>query len=573
LNIRNVNLRLLIAACAACGLGLLASAPAMAAEVSVEEKVWAPTDPPPSPYVTTDTPNKATLVFAAAAREQNQVTVTESAKSGDLVDLRVIDAGAPLNPGPGCTGGGPPGSPANCTMHAPKPAKQIYCGKICVQYEPGSGWLASMRVELSDGDDSFDGSAFRGDYRNEYVELVGGGSGDDRISTGSAGDEIDPGTGHDEIHSGDGHDRVFATPTADGSDLYDLGPDSFDMVSYAARSEPVQADADGGGAAGEGDRFAGVEFLIGGSADDVLSGTYALVGGPGDDRLRGSEGRDWIFGSGGNDTLQGGGGDDDVDGEDGNDLLEGGEGDDRLEEEPRTTEGDNLSLAESHFGSTTGADVGKGGGGNDILDLGPEDDIERGEAGKDWVYGGSGKDKVHGGPDADIVAGEAGSDRMWGGGGADVLRSGRNEEHWYTHPPKPLDTWSDRVDCGAGRDRVSANPWDVVRLCERRSPLPAAGFLKLRRDPAAGTARLSITAVGPGRLLILGRGVSGTELALDGAARTWRNPLVIPIAARGGALQALRHRGQVTLRVIAKFVPNEGPTRQASTNVRLVLSR
>jgi hypothetical protein len=162
---------------------------------------------------------------------------------------------------------------------------------------------------------------------------------------------------------------------------------------------------------------------------------------------------------------------------------------------------------------------------------------------------------------------------MWGGGGEDVLRSGRNEEHWYIDPPEPLDTWSDRVDCGAGRDRATANPWDVVRLCERRSPLPAAGFPRLRRDPAAGTARLSISALGPGRLLVLGRGVSGTEFALDKAARTRRNPLVVPIAARGGALRALQQRGQVTLRVIAKFIPNEGPTRQASTNVRLVLSR
>jgi hypothetical protein len=77
-----VNLRLPIATCAGCV-------------------------PPPSPYGTTDTYNKAALVFTAAAGEQNQVTVTESAKSGDLVNLQVIDAGAPLSPGPSCSGGGP----------------------------------------------------------------------------------------------------------------------------------------------------------------------------------------------------------------------------------------------------------------------------------------------------------------------------------------------------------------------------------------------------------------------------------------------------------------------------------
>lgn len=347
------------------------------------------------------------------------------------------------------------------------------------------------------------------------------------------------------------------------------------MVSYAARSEPVQADPTGGGAAGEGDRFAGMEFLIGGSAGDVLSGVYALVGGPGQDLLQGSEGRDWIYGGDGDDTLRGRGGNDEVDGENGDDLLEGDAGDDRLREDPRATEGDNLSLVGSGYGDplTTGADVGKGGEGDDILDLGPEDDIELGQAGKDWVYGGDGQDKAYGGPDDDIVAGEAGSDLMRGGGGNDVLRSGRNEEHWYTHPPDPLDTWPDRVDCGAGHDRASANPWDSVRHCERRWPLlPIAGLGKPRLDPATGTARLPITAIGPGKLLVTGGGFSPTEIALDESAHTRKNPLLVTIAARGWALQALQQQGYATLRVVLRFTPNEGPSRQTSASVRLVRS-
>jgi Ca2+-binding RTX toxin-like protein len=395
--------------------------------------------------------------------------------------------------------------------------------------------------------------------------------GDDRISTGSDDDEIDPGAGRDEVHSGDGHDRVFATAAPDGPDLYDLGPDGFDMVSYAARTEPVQLEATGGGAPGENDRFAGVEFLVGGSAGDVLSGTYAQVGGPGDDRLRGSEERDWIFGGEGNDVLRGGGGDDELDGEDGNDLLEGDKGDDRLREDPRATVGDNLSLVGSGIGSTTGADIGKGGDGHDIVDLGPEDDIELGEAGKDWVYGGSGQDKVYGGADADIVAGEAGSDRIWGGGGADIIRSGRSEEHWYKYPPQPLDTWSDRVDCGSGKDTASANPWDSLLHCERRSRLLVARFGTPRLNLTTGTARLPIAAIGPGRLLISGHGVSPVEIGLTGGRRTLKHPLIAEIAARGGALRALEGRGHVTLPIVVQLVPNEGPTRQRATSVRLAL--
>lgn len=568
------NLRLLLAACVVCGLGLVASAPAIAAEVRVEEKLWVAADQPPAPYGSEeDSYNQAVLVFTAAVGEQNQVTAAVAAKNGDLVTLQIVDAGASLSPGPGCTGGGPPGSTVNCTMHAPKSATQIACGKMCIKFEPGTGWSASMRVELGDGNDSFDGSSFQGEYTQRYVEVVVGGAGEDRISTGSAKDEIDPGAGQDEVHSGNGQDRVLAGPTADGPDLYDLGPEGLDIVSYEARAEPIQADAGGGGGAGEGDRFTGVGFLIGGSAGDVLSGTNALVGGPGEDLLSGTEERDFIFGGAGNDTLRGGGGDDSVDGEDGDDLLEGGEGDDRLREEPREAENDNLSSIGFGFGSTSGADVGKGGGGNDILDLGPEDDVEWGEAGEDWVYGGDGQDQAHGGPGADIVAGEAGSDRLWGDGGEDFLRSGRVEEHWYTYPPRPLDTWSDRVDCGPGRDKVAANPWDRVRRCEQTSPLPVAGFRKLRQDRAAGTARLAVTTIGPGRLFVRGRGVSPVEITLDESAHTRKNPLVVTIAARGRALQALQQRGQVTLEVVVKYVPNEGLPRQASTDVHLVLSR
>jgi hypothetical protein len=118
-----------------------------------------------------------------------------------------------------------------------------------------------------------------------------------------------------------------------------------------------------------------------------------------------------------------------------------------------------------------------------------------------------------------------------------------------------------------------ANPWDLVQRCEQRSPLPVAGFQKLRRNRAAGTARLSITTIGPGRLFVQGRGVSPTEIALDERAHTREDPLVITIAARGGALQALRRRGRVTLGLVVKYVPTEGFSRRARTNVRLVLSR
>lgn len=567
LSARNQIRRLLALTGAVLAVGLLAAGNAGAAEVRVEETLWDPAS------TSAESLNRDLLVYTASPGESNRLVVESKGKSGEFVQLGVLDSGAPLSAGAGCTGGGAPGTPVTCTMHAPKYNEQIYCGRDCAQFKPGTGWLASMRIELGDGDNSFDGSSLSGEYPDVYPMVVHSGAGSDRIATGSGNDEVDPGAGPDEVHTGKGYDRVLATATPDGPDLYDLGGNGFDMVSYAARQVPVVADASGGGTAGESDRYEGVQFLVGGSADDRLSGVYALQGNGGEDLLTGTEGRDWIFGNDGNDTLRGMGGNDEMDGGNGDDLLEGGAGDDRVQELGQSTVGDNLSLVETTNEQTSGNDVAIGGEGNDILELGLENDVGRGEGGEDWLYGEGGRDRLYGGPGPDIVAGEAGSDQMWGGAGNDFLRAAQTAEQWYVYGSQPLDTWGDQVDCGSGKDRSAANPWDSVRDCERRSVFRAVRFGKPRRDRADGTARLPLRLTGPATLLIGGAGVVPQQVAVSEATYNSKHPLPVEIAARGSALARLRARGQVGLQVRVSLVPAEGPTRAVKTPVRLLLAR
>jgi hypothetical protein len=131
------------------------------------------------------------------------------------------------------------------------------------------------------------------------------------------------------------------------------------------------------------------------------------------DTIRGSAFGDTINGLAGNDKLSGVGGDDCVRGNAGNDRLDGGAGNDKL----------------------------TGGTGNDKLSGGSGEDRLSGEAGNDRLSGGSGKNTFYGGSGKDTI-------------------SARNGEQ-------------DRIDCGTGKDKVTADRVDRVKQnCERISLPP-----------------------------------------------------------------------------------------------------
>ncbi len=181
----------------------------------------------------------------------------------------------------------------------------------------------------------------------------------------------------------------------------------------------------------------------------VLVGGCTITGTTGADVLRGTPTRDVICGLDGRDVIRGLGGDDEIWSGDRDDVADGGAGNDRI------------------VGGDGGDDLG-GGDGRDVV---------WGGLGDDRVYGGRGDDALNGLdgldrdvfdprliPDADIVEGGPGADVVEGSAGQDTLRGGGDDDLVLAR-----DGASDRVDCGGGRDRLTADRIDRQRRCERVS--------------------------------------------------------------------------------------------------------
>jgi len=152
-----------------------------------------------------------------------------------------------------------------------------------------------------------------------------------------------------------------------------------------------------------------------------------------------------------------------------------------------------VALAINKIG-TNGPDTLMGTNGNDnLLGLGGNDDIFGlkgrdnllGGPGKDWVIAGGFEDQsaegdknLEGGPGNDGILAGQGSDNVLAGGGNDEIIDGDfrefshdnisggagNDAFFVWHKP----AFKDKIVCGAGFDRVLADPKDVVAPdCER----------------------------------------------------------------------------------------------------------
>ena len=109
-----------------------------------------------------------------------------------------------------------------------------------------------------------------------------------------------------------------------------------------------------------------------------------------------------------------------------------------------------------------GADVIRGLAGNDSLCGNAGNDTLYGNGGVDRLRGNAGNDRLDGGAGNDVVDGGAGSDALKGGAGQDRLVGGIGADRISAKDGK-----RDRVDCGAGRDTVTADRTDRLRHCER----------------------------------------------------------------------------------------------------------
>jgi Ca2+-binding RTX toxin-like protein len=239
----------------------------------------------------------------------------------------------------------------------------------------------------------------------------------------------------------------------------------------------------------------------------ALSSAATTKGTPGSDKMRGTEqadnldgqaGDDYIAGLGGDDTLNGGADSDSVDGGAGNDhvyggdckygdqglgrycdnpgqeLLLGGDGNDVVLANACVTKGcgnDRYIALASTLDGGAGDDVVSGGDANDVVTGGAGSDTLTGLAGDDRLDGGPSDDRLDGGSGDDVLRGGAGDDTLGGGDGNDkliggsgknLLMGGAGNDRFVVRDGK-----RDRVDCGPGKDTVSADKRDVLRNCER----------------------------------------------------------------------------------------------------------
>lgn len=510
--------------------------------------------------------NRSILRFADYGGDDNHLKLSAGAVEAERIEIELFDPTSALSPGPGCDQESPPGGPVVCSLHEPMAGDVEVCGKSCVRTTPGTAWTLSMSFALGHGDDILDPSVLAGPLAGASFNVQGG-PGDDTIVTAGGADLIDAGAGNDEVHSEGGKD-VVRTKAEDGQDRYDLGPHNEDLVSYEGRTTPVLMSGRTAGAENEGDTLEATEYVAGGDGNDRLLPSEdfrGIAGGDGDDVLVGGDAADDFYGEDGDDLLRGNGGHDRLYGGDGSDRLEGGADGDYLSER--------AMLGKNRFaggpGWASGADIGDGGTGDDIVVLGPGPDEAEGGEGDDEIYGGKAADRLAGGGGDDMVAGEAGPDRLWGGTGKDILKAGRRDERRYAYEPHLIDSWRDFLDCGLGPDRAIANPWDRRRRCERVQLVRAATLIRLKRFPAWGSVWLTVEYTEPGTLAMFGKGVR--KVVEDtGEPSPGLRRLHIPIRPKGRALAALHRQGRAWVRIALRFRTAEGFARTERRSIRLV---
>jgi Ca2+-binding RTX toxin-like protein len=108
---------------------------------------------------------------------------------------------------------------------------------------------------------------------------------------------------------------------------------------------------------------------------------------------------------------------------------------------------------------------------SDVLNGTPAGDRIRARGGLDIVNGGGGADCLFGGAGADILSGGSGGDTISGGAGDDNIGAGQGRDRVVAGAGNDTidaaDGRPERINCGAGRDKVGADRSDRLRGCER----------------------------------------------------------------------------------------------------------
>jgi Ca2+-binding RTX toxin-like protein len=292
------------------------------------------------------------VTYAADPGEANNVFLVFEEEP--VRGLRLIDLGATVAPGPGCSS----------AME-----NEAFC--------PTPDFPGQILVTTDDGDD--------------YINTVAATVGEVRLEGGD---------GDDELYSGQNLGAVL-----DGGLGADVLSGEFATVDYSSRTNPLTISmGDGGvaddGEAGENDVISNdVSRVLGGSGADTFTLTRSdgsVDAGAGADHLIAIRSDNCgLFGAAGNDEIEvdrghcsllGGSGNDTLVAQDGGQFLDGGDGNDELRAGP----------GRDSIAGEGGADEIIGGKGRDHIRGGSGDDTIRAKDGvEDFIDGNHGTDRGH----------------------------------------------------------------------------------------------------------------------------------------------------------------------------------
>ncbi len=274
-----------------------------------------------------------------------------------------------------------------------------------------------------------------------FADYIFGYAGNDTLNGGDGDDAISGGAGTNILNGGAGFDAV----------------DYRDSVAAVTVSLAVAtAQTTGGGGT---DTLSGFEGILGGSANDVLTGdgnANAIYGFNGNDTLNGGAGDDYLAGGLGDDDLNGGDGNDAISGGAGTNRLNGGAGFDFVDYR------DSIAAVRVSLAITTAQTTG--GGGTDTLSGfegilgGSANDVLIGDGGNNAIYGYSGHDALVGGSGNDTLIGGEGDDDIFSDDGNDSLTGGSGADWFYFDTTPNAATNMDTItDFASGTDKLQFN--------------------------------------------------------------------------------------------------------------------
>jgi Ca2+-binding RTX toxin-like protein len=278
------------------------------------------------------------LGYAAAAGEANHVVVERTPNRV----FRVVDTGATITAGPGCTSVTP---------------NEVSC----------VGADDVVLVRAGDRDDVFS-------YAGPGFAVAHGEGGSDTLDVGGAG-ELYGGPGADTLMGGD-NPTFQLLKGEEGDDELIGGESRENRLVGGPGADTLRAGPRGDDLLGS----TGNDLLLGGDRSDLVFGQG------GNDRVSAGGGRDMVLGHGGRDVLRGGPGRDQMAGGGGADVLRGGPARDFLSGGSPSARSLPSDRADLIIGGE-GMDVCFGDRGNDTFVL---RDGER-----DFAGGGSGTDRAH----------------------------------------------------------------------------------------------------------------------------------------------------------------------------------